>query len=134
MHAQDPGLLRRGSNNIQLYAGHRIWLVSAVYAKTLESVVPSGSLTGGAVAKAKRFAAHLEDSLHSVTESPQHFAELPTSSRASVSSCALFEGDAGAVNDGSVPVPATLDPRSAWPARILAPLLRAWCTSTTARW
>ena len=73
---QDPGLLGGGSNNIQLYAGHRIWLVSAAYAKTLQSIVPSGSLTGGAVAKAKRFAAHLEDILHSVTESPHHFQEV----------------------------------------------------------
>jgi hypothetical protein len=40
-----------GSNNILLEAGHRIWLVSSDYAKALESVVPSGSLTGGVVAK-----------------------------------------------------------------------------------
>src|SRR5882757_10667279 len=73
---QAPGVLGGGSNNIELYAGHRIWLVSPEYAKALESVVPSGSLTGGAVAKAKRFGAHLEDILHSVTESPQHFAEV----------------------------------------------------------
>jgi hypothetical protein len=73
---QDPGILRRGNNNIQLYGGHRIWLVSAGYAKTLESVVPSGSLTGGAVAKARRFAGHVEDILHSVTESPNHFEEV----------------------------------------------------------
>jgi hypothetical protein len=72
----DPGLIRRGNNTIQLTAGHRIWLVSAEYAKTLESVVPSGSLTGGAVAKVKRFAGHLEDILQSVTESPQHFGEV----------------------------------------------------------
>jgi hypothetical protein len=73
---QDPGLIRRGNNNIQLTAGHRIWLVSAEYARTLESVVPSGSLTGGAVAKVKRFAGHLQDILQSVTESPQHFGEV----------------------------------------------------------
>jgi hypothetical protein len=73
---QDPGVLRRGNNNIKLIAGHRIWLVSPGYAKTLESIVPSGSLTGGAVAKAKRFGVHLEDILHSVTESPHHFGEV----------------------------------------------------------
>jgi hypothetical protein len=73
---QDPGVLGGGSNNIQLYAGHRIWLVSPDYAKALESVVPSGSLTGGAVAKAKRFAQHLDDILHSVTESRSHFDEV----------------------------------------------------------
>jgi hypothetical protein len=73
---QDPGILGRGSNNIQLMAPHRIWLVSAEYAKALESVVPSGSLTGGAVAKVKRFAAHLQDILQSVTESRHHFDEV----------------------------------------------------------
>lgn len=73
---QDPGILGRGSNNIQLIKGHRIWLVSAGYAKALEGVVPSGSLTGGAVAKAKRFARHLEDILQSVTESHHHFGEV----------------------------------------------------------
>jgi hypothetical protein len=73
---QDPGVLGGGSDNVQLIAGHRIWLVSPAYAKALESVVPSGSLTGGAVAKVKRFAGHLEDILHSVTRSPQHFGEV----------------------------------------------------------
>jgi hypothetical protein len=73
---QDPGVLGGGSNHIQLVAGHRIWLVSAEYAKALQSVVPSGSLTGGAVAKVKRFAGHLQDILHSVTESRNHFGEV----------------------------------------------------------
>jgi hypothetical protein len=73
---QDPGVLGGGSNNVQLVAGHRIWLVSPAYAKALEAMVPSGSLTGGAVAKVKRFAGHLEDILHSVTDSPQHFGEV----------------------------------------------------------
>jgi hypothetical protein len=73
---QDPGVLGGGNNNVQLVAGHRIWLVSPAYAKALEAVVPSGSLTGGAVAKVKRFVGHLEDILHSVTRSPQHFGEV----------------------------------------------------------
>lgn len=73
---QDPGVLGGGSNNIKLFAGHRIWLVSAEYAKALESVVPSGSLTGGAVAKVKRFAGHLRDILSSVTESRHHLDEV----------------------------------------------------------
>jgi hypothetical protein len=73
---QDPGVLGSGSNNVQLVAGHRIWLVSPAYAKALEAVVPSGSLTGGTVAKVKRFVGHLEDILHSVTRSPQHFGEV----------------------------------------------------------
>src|SRR5262249_55454848 len=53
---QDPGIFGGGGNRIQLVAGHRIWLVSAQYAKALQRAVPSGSLTGGAVAKVKRFA------------------------------------------------------------------------------
>ena len=73
---QDPGILGNGGNNIQLVAGHRIWLVSPEYAKTLESVVPSGSLTGGAAAKVKRFMGHLEDILKSVTESVHHLDEV----------------------------------------------------------
>jgi hypothetical protein len=73
---QDPSVLGGGANNIKLYAGHRIWLVSPDYAKALEGVVPSGSLTGGAVAKVKRFGAHLQDILQSVTESRNHFGEV----------------------------------------------------------
>jgi hypothetical protein len=73
---QDPGVLGGGSNNVQLVAGHRIWLVSPAYAKALEGVVPDGSLTGGAVAKVKRFVGHIEDILRSVTESRHHLDEV----------------------------------------------------------
>jgi hypothetical protein len=73
---QDPGVLGGGSNNVQLLAGHRIWLVSAAYAKALQGVVPSGSLTGGAVAKVKRFVGHIEDILRSVTEARHHLGEV----------------------------------------------------------
>jgi hypothetical protein len=73
---QDPGLLGGGSNNVQLVAGELIWLVSAPYARSLEGLVPSGSLTGGAVAKGKRFVGHIEDILRSVTESRHHFGEV----------------------------------------------------------
>ena len=73
---QDPGVLGGGANNIQLTAGHRIWLVSAEFAKSLESIVPSGSLTGGAVARARRFAGHVQDILHSVTESRHYLGEV----------------------------------------------------------
>ena len=73
---QSPGVLGGGGNNVQLVAGHRIWLVSPDYAKALESVVPDGSLTGGAVAKVKRFAGHIHDILHSVTESRHHIDEI----------------------------------------------------------
>jgi hypothetical protein len=72
---QDPSVLG-GSNNIKLYKNHRIWLVSPEYAKAVEGVVPSGSLTGGAVAKVKRFGGHLQDILQSVTESRHHFGEV----------------------------------------------------------
>jgi len=73
---QDPNILGGGGNNIKLYKDHRIWLVSPEYAKALEGVVPSGSLTGGAVAKVKRFAGHLQDIVQSVTESRHHFGEV----------------------------------------------------------
>ena len=69
-------MLGGGSNNVQLLAGELIWLVSAPYAKSLQSAVPSGSLTGGAVAKVKRFVGHIEDILRSVTESRHHFGEV----------------------------------------------------------
>jgi Domain of unknown function (DUF4157) len=73
---QDPGLLGGGANNVQLVAGHRIWLVSPTYAHALEGVVPDGSLTNGAYAKVKRFVQHIEDIVQSVTESRNHFGEV----------------------------------------------------------
>jgi uncharacterized protein DUF4157 len=73
---QAPGVLGGGSNNVQLVVGHRVWLVSPAFAKALEGVVHDGSLTGGAVAKARRFVAHLEDILKSVTESRHYFGEV----------------------------------------------------------
>jgi hypothetical protein len=73
---QDPGVLGGGANNIQLVAGHRIWLVSPAYARSLEGVVPDGSLTNGGVAKVKRFAGHLEDLLASITRSPAYLGEV----------------------------------------------------------
>ncbi|MEO7734616.1 MAG: hypothetical protein ABIY55_26910 [Kofleriaceae bacterium] len=73
---QDPGILGAGANNAQLVAGHRIWLVSSQYAKALQAVVPSGSLTGGAVAKVHRFVGHIKDILRSVSESRHHLDEV----------------------------------------------------------
>jgi hypothetical protein len=73
---QAPGVLGGGGNNVQLVAGHRIWLVSPAYARALEGAVPDGSLSNGAVAKAKRFAGHLEDLLASVTASPAFLDEV----------------------------------------------------------
>jgi hypothetical protein len=73
---QSPGLFGGGSNNVQLVAGHRIWLVSPGYAHALEGEVPDGSLTNGVYAKAKRFARHILDIIKSVTQSPEFFAEV----------------------------------------------------------
>ncbi|HEX8112343.1 MAG TPA: DUF4157 domain-containing protein [Kofleriaceae bacterium] len=73
---QDPGLLGGGANNIQLVAGHRIWLVSPAYAHAVEGVVPDGSLTNGAYAKVKRFVQHVVDIIKSVTQSPHYFGEV----------------------------------------------------------
>ncbi len=73
---QDPNLFGEGANNVQLEAGRRIWLVSPAYARALEGTVPSGSLSGGAVAKIERFAGHLEDILKSVTDSPRYLGEV----------------------------------------------------------
>jgi len=73
---QDPGLLGGGANNVQLVAGHRIWLVSPAFAHALEGVVPDGSLTNGVYAKVKRFAQHIVDIIKSVTQSPHYFGEV----------------------------------------------------------
>jgi hypothetical protein len=73
---QNPGLLGGGANNVHLVAGHRIWLVSPTFARALESVVPDGSLTGGAYAKVKRFVQHVVDIIDSVTRSPELFGEV----------------------------------------------------------
>lgn len=73
---QDPGLFGGGANNVQLVAGHRIWLVSPAYAQALEGVVPDGSLTNGVYAKVKRFAQHILDIIRSVDRSPQFLDEV----------------------------------------------------------
>jgi hypothetical protein len=73
---QDPGLFGGGANNVQLVAGHRIWLVSPAFARALEDSVPSGSLTGGLYAKLKRFAQHVEDIFDSIISSPQYLDEV----------------------------------------------------------
>ncbi|GAB4518569.1 MAG: hypothetical protein Tsb0020_37150 [Haliangiales bacterium] len=70
---QAPNVLGGGSDNIQLEAGRRIWLVSPTYARALAGTVPDGSLTGGGYARAKASLAHIDDLLASVTESPAHF-------------------------------------------------------------
>lgn len=73
---QDPGLLGGGSNNIQLTAGKRIWLVSPAYARTLEGFIPDGSLTNGAYGQVKQALAHVQDIIASVTRAPEVAAEV----------------------------------------------------------
>jgi hypothetical protein len=73
---QDPGLFGGGANNIQLIAGHRIWLVSPDYARSQEGAIPDGSFSNGAYAKVKRFAGHLLDLLASVTRAPSYLDEI----------------------------------------------------------
>lgn len=68
--------VRRVNGDVQLVAGHRIWLVSMAFANRLQGVVPSGSITGGAVAQARKVALHLEDIIASVRESPQYFGTV----------------------------------------------------------
>ena len=64
------------ASNIELVAGHRIWVVSSSFAKSLEGVLPDASLTNGVYAKAKRFVGHIVDLIKSVTESPNHLAAV----------------------------------------------------------
>ncbi|MCG8421370.1 MAG: hypothetical protein MJE77_25915 [Proteobacteria bacterium] len=73
---QDPGMFGGGDNNIQLEAGRRIWLVSSAYARSLEGMVPDGSLTNGGYAKVKRVLGHIDDLVQSVTDSPQYFGTV----------------------------------------------------------
>jgi hypothetical protein len=73
---QDPGPFGGGASNVQLLAGHRIWLVSPAFARTLEDIVPSGSLIGGADDKARRFLRRIEDILASTAESRHHLGEV----------------------------------------------------------
>jgi hypothetical protein len=73
---QNPNLWGGGSNNIKLVVGKRIWLVSPDFAKQLENIVPSGSFSGGAVAKAGRIYGHIRDIVQSITDSPKYFWEV----------------------------------------------------------
>ncbi|WP_235216565.1 hypothetical protein [Archangium violaceum] len=88
---QDPGffdvLFGDSKSNIKLIKEKRIWLVSPAFAKTLEGVVPSGSLTSGRVADLKELAAAIErgvkriaqavvDVLKSITDAPKYIDEI----------------------------------------------------------
>lgn len=68
--------VRRVRGDVQLVAGERIWLVSIAYANQLQGIVSSGSLTGGALAKARQVAQPLVDIVASVTQSGQYFGEV----------------------------------------------------------
>ena len=73
---QNPTIFGGGVNNIHLQADRRIWLVSPTYARSLEGVVPDGSLTNGGYAKVKRAVGHIDDLVHSVTNSPAYFGDV----------------------------------------------------------
>jgi hypothetical protein len=45
-------------------------------ARTLEGLVPDGSLTNGGDAKAKRVLGHIDDLVRSVTDSPKYFGAV----------------------------------------------------------
>jgi hypothetical protein len=68
--------VRRVQGDVQLVAGSRIWLVSVGFANTLQGIVPSGSITGGLVAKAREVGRHIEDIITSVEMSPQFFDKI----------------------------------------------------------
>jgi hypothetical protein len=63
-------------SDVELVAGHRIWLVSVAFANQLQKIVPSGSITGGAIASAKKVAQHLADIHTSMMTSPMYFREV----------------------------------------------------------
>lgn len=68
--------VQRLNGDVRLVEGHRIWLVSVAFAKKLQKVVPGGSITGGALARARQAEQSLEDIIASVRESPQYFGSV----------------------------------------------------------
>jgi hypothetical protein len=74
--ATGRGGVQRLHGDVRLVAGHRIWLVSTAFARRLQGVVESGSITGGAVARVREARQPLEDILASVTSSPDHLSSV----------------------------------------------------------
>jgi hypothetical protein len=68
--------VQRNQGDVRLVAGHRIWLVSVAFAKRLQGVVDSGSITGGALVRARQVGQPLEDVLASVAASPEHLESV----------------------------------------------------------
>lgn len=68
--------MRRIHGDVQLVADSSIWLVSVAFAQQLQGIVPSGSFTGGLVARAGQVSRHLEDLIASVEMSPRFFSEI----------------------------------------------------------
>jgi len=68
--------VQRVNGDLWLFERRLIWLVSPAFANTLQGLVPDGSLTNGAIARAKRVGRALEDILASVNASPQYFGEV----------------------------------------------------------
>lgn len=68
--------VQRVNGDIWLFEKRRIWLVSPAFANLLQDIVPDGSITNGALAKARSVGRALEDILASVNASPQYFREV----------------------------------------------------------
>lgn len=68
--------VQRLHGDIRLVAGQRIWLVSTAFARQMQGIVESGSITGGAVARARKARQPLEDILASVVASPEHLSSV----------------------------------------------------------
>jgi hypothetical protein len=68
--------VQRHQGEVRLVAGHRIWLVSVAFARRLQGVVDSGSITGGALVRARQVGQPLEDILASVAASPEHLESV----------------------------------------------------------
>jgi len=70
-----PGV-RRVDGDIQLVEGELIWLVSVAFANRLQGIVDSGSITGGAIAKAREVGRALEDIHTSMTMAPKYATDV----------------------------------------------------------
>ncbi|WP_208721353.1 AHH domain-containing protein [Corallococcus aberystwythensis] len=70
------GVIRHSDGDVRLVAGKRIWLVSVEFANRLQEIVPSGSISREAIAKARKVARHLEDVITSVETSWNYIPEV----------------------------------------------------------
>lgn len=63
-------------SSVLLVKDQFVWLPSPAFANTLAGKVPSGSITGGAVAQASATSRRLQDVLASISQSPQHLGKI----------------------------------------------------------